>query len=172
LATYREQSIEPEVEQVILVESSIEPIGFNNVLTDTQSKVIKNAKIFGFLSRYDDMLIDINKILHIFNTYPFVNYVYTDKIIKKDNNLQSVCFPSFLSTAFTKSIIQTPLFVRKTSLLFDIKLKWLYFHKMLQDLSKISLGYHLPQFGIQTQHSTFLSQDIQSELKYINEQSS
>ena len=34
LVTYREQQIPEEIEQVILVESSIEAIGFNNILKD------------------------------------------------------------------------------------------------------------------------------------------
>jgi hypothetical protein len=159
LISYNITEVSPEVECIVLDKNIPEAVGFNNVLR----KGVNG--IYGFMTRYDQTP-DVKNIVKIFNimiNHPMVAYLYTDRLMYRNNTVIEQFHPSASTNNLTHSIVQTPVFIKMPPILFDEKLQELFIYKMIFKLSQISVGIHEPNFIFQTQFHPI--NNLEEELK-------
>lgn len=136
LCTYSEQPVPAYVNQIIIDESTYEPVAFNHIINEN-----KNAQLFGFLSRNDSFVNEqsFQEIIKCFEEHLYINFVYADKLL---NDNIKVFLPSM---PYDNSIIDTPVFLKQPLFKFNEQPKNIYFDSMIKNMFQTSLGYHIPK---------------------------
>lgn len=161
LATYNKQNISENIEQVILSPDISECVGFNDVLNNYPNAFV------GCLSRHDNLINDkaIISIAHTIKKYPYINYIYSDRYIKRNDLLSKQFYPSVSPININSIILNTPIFI-KTNLRFNEKLSTLYFYDMIKRLHQDFFGMHIAEFLFISDYQE--QKDVEEELKIIN----